>query len=162
VRFHATGNSSSACAIVGVAKRVLAIKPQKVEGVKDWLPFPAEQLIELADPLTIEAHNFAIENCVLHRQLDQRFFQRLKSQVALIARDDLAFSSLQVDNGHETVVFQLENVIGMVEGLPHQAEPHGVDAREHHSSLHAPPAGNMLWRNIRNCPGATVAPLVSG
>ena len=34
-----------------------------------------------------------------------------------------------------TVVFQLENVIGMVEGLPHQTEPHGVNAREHNSSL---------------------------
>jgi hypothetical protein len=28
-----------------------------------------------------------------------------------------------------------ENVIGMIEGLPHQAEPHGVNAREHSSSL---------------------------
>src|SRR6516162_3805437 len=27
------------------------------------------------------------------------------------------------------------NVVGMVEGLPHQTEPHGVNAREHNSSL---------------------------
>src|SRR6516162_1952975 len=39
----------------------------------------------------------------------------------------------------ETVVFQLENVIGMVEGLPHQTEPHGADAREHNSSLSPAP-----------------------
>ena len=50
-------------------------------------------------------------------------------------------------------MFQLENVIGMVEGLPHQTEPHGVNAREHDSSLsprlwvlapplaHGPPPG---------------------
>jgi hypothetical protein len=59
--------------------QVLAIKPQKVERVKDWLPFPAKQLIELAHTLTIEAHNFAIENYSFDRQLGQRFFQRLKS-----------------------------------------------------------------------------------
>src|SRR5262252_2395249 len=68
-------------------------------------------------------------------QLGERFFQRFKSKVPLIARDDLAFPRLQVDNGAKTVLFQLENVIGMVEGLPHQAEPHGVNAREHNSSL---------------------------
>ena len=70
-------------------------------------------------------------------QLGERFFQRFKSKVPLIARDDLAFPRLQVDNGAKTVVLQLENVIGMVEGLPHQAEPHGVNAWQHNSSLHS-------------------------
>ena len=32
-------------------------------------------------------------------------------------------------------MLQLENVIRMVERLPHQMEPHGVNAREHNSSL---------------------------
>ena len=36
----------------------------------------------------------------------------------------------------ETVVFQLENVIGMVEGLPHQTEPHGVNAWQDNSVYH--------------------------
>src|SRR5215469_1205722 len=31
----------------GPPPQVLAIEPQKVERVKDWLPFPAEQLVEL-------------------------------------------------------------------------------------------------------------------
>jgi hypothetical protein len=89
----------------GRQPQVLAIKPQKVEGAKDWLDFPAEQLVELADTLTIEAHNLAIGNCSFDRQFGQRFFQRLKSQVSLIARDDLAVASLQVRDPPETVVF---------------------------------------------------------
>ena len=89
----------------GHPPQVLAIKPQKVEGAKDWLDFPAEQLVELADTLTIEAHNLAIGNCSFDRQFGQRFFQRLKSQVSLIARDDLAVASLQVRDPPETVVF---------------------------------------------------------
>jgi hypothetical protein len=44
-------------------------------------------------------------------------------------------------------VFQLENIIGMVEGLPHQTEPHGVNAREHNSSLHS-----ELASNVTACP----------
>src|SRR5215469_1481681 len=32
------------------------------------------------------------------------------------------------------------NVIGMIEGLAHQTEPHGVNAREHNSSLRSAPA----------------------
>src|SRR6516165_2648498 len=63
----------------GHLPQILAIKPEKVERAIDRLPFPAEQLVELAHTLRIEAHNFAIENCSLHRQLGQRFFQRLKS-----------------------------------------------------------------------------------
>jgi hypothetical protein len=37
---------------------------------------------------------------------------------------------LQVNDCAE-VMLQLENVVGIVERLPHQAEPHGVNAREH-------------------------------
>jgi hypothetical protein len=37
----------------GLPPQVLAIKPQKVEGVKDWLPFPADQLVELANALGV-------------------------------------------------------------------------------------------------------------
>jgi len=114
----------------GRQPQVLAIKPQKVEGAKDWLDFPAEQLVELADTLTIEAHNLAVENCSFGRQLGERFFQRLKPEVPLIARDDFAFANLQVNDCAE-VMLQLENVVGIVERLPHQAEPHGVNAREH-------------------------------
>ena len=51
-------------------------------------------------------------------------------------RNELALAVLEVRDRPKTVVFQLENIVGMVEGLPHQAEPHGVNAREHNSSLH--------------------------
>jgi len=51
----------------GHPPQVLAIKPQKVERVKDWLPFPAEQLVELAHALRIEANDFAVNDGVLHR-----------------------------------------------------------------------------------------------
>ena len=53
-------------------------------------------------------------------------------------------------------MFQLENVIGMVEGFPHQTEPHGVNDREHKSSLSprlwmpAPPrVPRYLWQVAR-------------
>ena len=55
--------------------------------------------------------------------------------VPLIARDQLRLAALQVRDRPKTVVFYLENIIGMVGGLPHQTEPHGVNAWEHNSSL---------------------------
>jgi hypothetical protein len=40
------------------------------------LRFPPEQLVKLADPLIIEAHNFAIENCSFDRQLGPKLFSK--------------------------------------------------------------------------------------
>ena len=107
------------------------VKPQKVERVKHWLPFPAEQLIELAQALRVDPNNLAIKDGVLDGQLGERPLECLKSKVPLIARNQLRLAVLQIRDRPEAVVFQLENVIGMVEGLPHQTEPHGVNAREH-------------------------------
>ena len=39
----------------------------------------------------------------------------------------------------KAVVLQLKNVVGMVEGLPHKTEPHGVNAWEHSFSLSPAP-----------------------
>jgi len=89
----------------GHLPQVLAIKPQKVERVKDWLPFPAEQLVELAHTLRIDANNLAVKNGVLDGQLGERPFECLKSQVELIARNQLALAVLQVRDRPETIVF---------------------------------------------------------
>ena len=101
------------------------VKPQKVERVKHWLPFPAEQLIELAQALRVDPNNLAIKDGVLDGQLGERPLECLKSKVPLIARNQLRLAVLQIRDRPEAVVFQLENVIGMVEGLPHQTEPLG-------------------------------------
>src|SRR5215831_6774404 len=71
----------------GPLPQVLAIKPQKVERVKDWLPFSAEQLVELAHALRIDANNLAVKDGVLDGQLGQRPPECPKSQVPLIARN---------------------------------------------------------------------------
>jgi len=117
----------------GHLPQVLAIKPQKVERVKDWLPLPPEQLVELAHALRIDANNLAVKDGVLDGQLGERPLECLKSKVPLVARNQLRLAVLQVRDRPKTVVFQLENVIGMIEGVPHQTEPHGVNAREHNS-----------------------------
>jgi hypothetical protein len=119
----------------GPLPQVLAIKPQKVEGVKDGLAFPAEQLVELAHTLRIDANNLAVNDGVLDGQFGERPLEYFKSKVPLIARNQFRLPVLQIRDRPESVVFQLENIIGMVEGLPHQTEPHGVNAREHNSSL---------------------------
>jgi len=118
----------------GHPPQILAIKPQKVERIKDWLPFPAEQLVELAHALRIDANNLAVNHGVLDGQLGERPLECLKSKVPLIARNQLRLA-VQVRDRPKTVVFQLENVIGMIERLPLQTEPHGVNAWEHDSSL---------------------------
>jgi hypothetical protein len=59
----------------GHPPQILAIKPQKVERVKDWLPFPAEQLVELAHALRIDANNLAVKDGVLDWQVGERFFK---------------------------------------------------------------------------------------
>jgi hypothetical protein len=85
--------------------QVLAIKPKKVERVKDWLPFPAEQLIELAHTLRIDANNLAVNDGVLDGQLGERPLECLKSQAPLIARNQLRLAVLQVRDRPKTVVF---------------------------------------------------------
>src|SRR6516225_2832644 len=72
---------------------------------------------------------------VLHGQVGERPLECLKSKVPPIARNQLRLAVLQVHDRPKTVVFQLENVIRMVKGLPHQTEPHGMNASEHNSSL---------------------------
>ena len=90
---------------------------------------------ELAHALRIDANNLAVKDGVLDGQLGQRPLECLKPQVPLIARNQLRLAILQVRDRPETVVFQLEHVIGMVEGLPHETEPHRVNARDHNFSL---------------------------
>jgi len=53
-------------------------------------------------------------------------------------------------------VLQFENVIGMVEGLPHETEPHRVNAWEHNQSLYSARASLLLWRNIVHMPSKKV------
>jgi len=83
--------------------------------------------------VTIETNDLAVDDGVLDEQLGQRPLERLKSKVPLIARNQLRLAVLQVRDRPKTVVLQLENVVGMIEGLPHQTEPHRVNAREHNS-----------------------------
>jgi hypothetical protein len=89
----------------GPLPQILGIKPQNVERVKDWLPFPAEQPVELTHTLRIDANNLAVKDGVLDGQLGERALECLKSQVPLIARNKLALAALKVRDRPETVVF---------------------------------------------------------
>ena len=59
--------------------------------------------------------NLAVKDGVLDGQLGERPLERLKSKVPLIARNQLRLAVLQERDRPKTVVFQFENVIGMVE-----------------------------------------------
>ena len=59
----------------GHLPQVLAIKSEEVEGVKDWLPLPAERLVELAHVLRIDTNNLAVKDGVLDWQVGERFFK---------------------------------------------------------------------------------------
>jgi hypothetical protein len=47
---------------------IRAVEPQQVEGVEDWLPFSAEQLVELAHGLRLDPNNLAVKDGVLDGQ----------------------------------------------------------------------------------------------
>jgi hypothetical protein len=111
------------------AAEVFVVKPQQVEGVEDRLAPPREQFIELADSSRIEAHDFTIENRVLHGQIVERFFQRVKRLEAIqVSGNEFAFASVDVREHSEAVVFQFKDIIGIVKGLRYQPEPHRVNA----------------------------------
>jgi hypothetical protein len=54
-----------------------------------------------------------------------------KNYLEGVARQNLAFAALNIRDRTEAVVLQFENIVGMIEGLLDQAEPHGANAREH-------------------------------
>src|SRR5271166_7074769 len=85
--------------------------------------------IELTDAVRIEAHDFTVENRALYRQLVEGFLQRLERLEAVqVPRDQFAFASIDVGERSEAVVFQFENVLGIIEWFGDSGEAHWLDA----------------------------------
>jgi hypothetical protein len=59
---------------------------------QDRLAFSPQELIEAADALRVEVHNFAINIRALCGQFRQAFLQGLEAKVALVSRNDLALA----------------------------------------------------------------------
>ena len=108
---------------------MFSIEPQQVESVERWRTAARKQLIKLTDAVGIEADDFTVENCILYRQFVERFLQRLEGlEVVQVPRDQFAFAIVDVGERPEAVVLQFKNVIGIVEGLRYQPEPHRLNA----------------------------------
>jgi hypothetical protein len=100
------------------ASQVVAVRPQQVEGIEDGLALAGHQFVELADAVAIEADNFAVQDSVLDGQFLERLLQVIEGlEVIQVARDQLAFASLDVGDRAEPIVFQFEDVVGVVEWL---------------------------------------------
>ena len=62
----------------GRAAQVVTVEPQQVESIEDGLALAGHQFVELADAITVETDNFAVENSVLTGSLSRDFFRRSK------------------------------------------------------------------------------------
>jgi hypothetical protein len=86
-------------------------------------------MVETANAIAIYADDLAIDDCILHLEARQVFPQGFESKLVGVARQNLAFAVLYVHHCPEAIVLQFENVVGMIEGLSDQAEPHRANAR---------------------------------
>jgi hypothetical protein len=66
----------------------------------------------------VEAYDFTVQDGVLNGQFAERFLQRMERlEVVAVAADEFAFSVFDVSQRSEAVMFQLEDVVGVVEWL---------------------------------------------
>ena len=77
----------------------------------------AQQPVELADPFLIETNYLAVDDRVLHWQLAESGPQRLEPQAPEIARHQTTLAVVDISQGPEPVVLQLEDVVWVVERL---------------------------------------------
>jgi len=100
------------------AAQVVAVQPQQVEGIEDGLALAGHHFVELADAVAIEADDFAVQDSVLDGQFIERLLQVIEGlEVIQVARDQLALAVFDVGDRAEAIVFQFEDVVGVVEWL---------------------------------------------
>jgi hypothetical protein len=86
----------------------------------------------LADAITIETYNFAVENGILDGQLIERFPKEIEGfEVVQATADEPARAVLDVGNCTETIMLQFENVVGIVERFRDAGEAHWLDLGKH-------------------------------
>jgi hypothetical protein len=102
--------------------------PNQVESVKNGFAFATEQIVETTYAPRVETNDFAIQDRALHRQTSKGLCERLEAQKFLLAGNEFALTVLEVRNRTESIVLEFKDVIGMVERLFHQSEPHRVNA----------------------------------
>jgi hypothetical protein len=69
-------------------------------------------MVETADTVVINADDLAIDDRVLHREPRQVFPQGLKPRLVGVARQNLAFTILDVHYCPKAIVLQFEDVVG--------------------------------------------------
>ena len=71
--------------------QILTVEPQQIESIEDGLALAGHQFVKLANAITVETDNFAVDNGVLYRHFPERFLQgRERFEVVQVARDKLA------------------------------------------------------------------------
>ena len=113
--------------------QVMPIDPQQIERIEHGFALTAQELVELAHTILVQAHDFAIENRTLHGQLRHNSPEGLEAEILQLAGDELALAVLEVGDSAEAVMLQFKDVVGMVERLLNEPEAHGPDARQHTS-----------------------------
>lgn len=116
--------------------QIFPIKPEEIERVQHRLALATQQIIEAADAVRIQAYNLTVDNGVLHRKLAESGSERREAEVIKVAGDQLALAVLYVRERAETVLLQLEDVVGIVERVLDEVQSHWSDARKH--DVHLP------------------------
>jgi hypothetical protein len=74
-------------------------------------------VIELADTIAVQTNDFAIENRVIDIQIGKRLTQEKKLEVICVARNQLTFAIFYIGDCTESVVFQFEDEVEVIEWL---------------------------------------------
>jgi len=100
------------------AAQVVAVQPQQVEGIEDGLALAGHQFVKFAFTVTVETDDFAVQDGVLDGQFIERLLQVIEGlEVIQVTGDQLAFAGLDVGDRAEAVVFEFENLVGIVKGF---------------------------------------------
>jgi len=105
---------------------ILAINRQQVEGVEAGPVSPEQQRLEVAPASPIEAHDLAIDDCVVRFDRVCKFLTELRPMLerVAVARAQLAMVARNVRQRPESVVLDLEEPIGVVEWFREADERH--------------------------------------
>jgi len=81
-------------------------------------------MVELAYALVVETDDFTIQDGTLHGKFRERSSQQDKFELIQIAGNQFALAVLDVCDGAEAVVFQFEDVVGIIKWFCDALETH--------------------------------------
>src|SRR4029434_3570787 len=115
-----------------------AIQPEQIERHEVRPPAPEQQRIEPRLSVRAEAHDFAIENCVVAAYRVCEFTAQGRPMLKRVAvtGDELRVMAVDVGQTTKAVVLQLVNEIRVVERLRDAYQPHRRKARKHSNTAY--------------------------